>query len=111
MAAIPRETPNSRIINLSSGAGSLTLASDPNSPMRAGFDAAYAASKTALNGQTLAMAIEPGAYGIRSTQWHGYTKTKTNGFTGTETLEEDAAEAVRVALLGSEGGHAMERAG
>ena len=33
----------------------------------------------------------------------GYTKTALNGFTGTETLEEGAAETVRVALLGAEG--------
>ncbi len=104
MVPILRDTPNSRIVNVSSGAGSLTLASDPNSPMRAFFDTTYAASKTALNGLTVAMAIELEADGIKvNAVSPGYTKTKLNGFAGTDTLEEGAAEAVRVALLGSEG--------
>ena len=104
MVPILRDTPNSRIVNVSSGAGSLTLASDPNSPMRAFFDTTYAASKTALNGLTVAMAIELEANGINvNAVSPGYTKTKLNGFAGTDTLEEGAAEAVRVALLGSEG--------
>ena len=104
MVPILRDTPNSRIVNVSSGAGSLTLASDPNSPMRAFFDTTYSASKTALNGLTVAMAIELEADGIKvNAVSPGYTKTKLNGFAGTDTLEEGAAETVRVALLGSEG--------
>ncbi len=103
MVPILRDTPNSRIVNVSSGAGSLTLASDPNSPMHSSFDATYAASKTALNGLTLAMAIELEADGINvNAVSPGYTKTKMNPG-GTDTVEEGAAEAVRVALLGSEG--------
>lgn len=104
MVPILRDTPGSRIVNVSSGAGSLTLNSDPSFPIRSGFDATYAASKTALNGLTLAMAIELEADGIPvNAVSPGYTKTRLNGFTGTDTLEEGAAEAVRVALLGSEG--------
>jgi NAD(P)-dependent dehydrogenase (short-subunit alcohol dehydrogenase family) len=103
MVPILRDTPNSRIINVSSGAGSLTLASDPNSPMHSNFDAAYAASKTALNGLTLAMAIELEADGINvNAVSPGYTRTKMSPG-GTDTVEEGAAEAVRVALLGSNG--------
>jgi hypothetical protein len=33
----------------------------------------------------------------------GFTITNLNGYAGTETVEEGAAEAVRVALLGSDG--------
>jgi hypothetical protein len=33
----------------------------------------------------------------------GYTKTNLNGYQGTETLEEGAREAVRVALEGRQG--------
>lgn len=103
MVPILRDTPNSRIVNVSSGAGSLTLASDPNFPVRAGFNATYAASKTALNGLTMAMAIELEADGIPvNAVSPGYTKTSMTGFAGTDTVEEGAAEAVRVALLGSE---------
>ena len=104
MVPILRDTPNSRIVNVSSGVGSLTLNSDPNFPFRPHFDTTYAASKTALNALTLAMAIELEADGIPvNAVSPGYTKTKMNGFAGTETVEEGAAEAVRVALLGSEG--------
>lgn len=104
MVPILRDTPNARVVNVSSGAGSLTLNADPNSPLRPGFDATYAASKTALNGLTLAMAIELEADGIPvNAVSPGYTKTKMTGFAGTDTVEEGAAEAVRVALLGAGG--------
>jgi len=103
MVPILRDTPNSRIVNVSSGAGSLTLASDPNSPMHASFDATYAASKTALNGLTVAMAVELEADGVKvNAVSPGYTKTRMSPG-GTDTVEDGAAEAVRVALLGSEG--------
>ncbi|MEO9337094.1 SDR family oxidoreductase [Mesorhizobium sp. SB112] len=103
MLPILRDTPNARIINISSGAGSLTLNSDPDFPLRPLFDAGYAASKAALNGLTLAMAIELDAEGIKvNAVSPGYTKTRLTGFAGTETVEEGAAEAVRVALLGPE---------
>ena len=103
MVPILRDTPNSRIVNVSSAAGSLALASDPNSPMHSNFDATYAASKTALNGLTLAMAIELEADGINvNAVSPGYTKTKMSPG-GTDTVEEGAAEAVRVALFGFEG--------
>jgi NAD(P)-dependent dehydrogenase (short-subunit alcohol dehydrogenase family) len=55
---ILRETPNARIVNVSSGAGSLTLVSNLTSPLPPAFDTTYAASKTALNALTVAMAIE-----------------------------------------------------
>jgi NAD(P)-dependent dehydrogenase (short-subunit alcohol dehydrogenase family) len=103
MLPILRDTPNARIVNVSSGAGSLTLASDRNSPMHGSFDATYAASKTALNGLTVAMAIELEGDGIKvNAVSPGYTKTRMSPG-GTDTVEDGAAEAVRVALLGSEG--------
>lgn len=85
MVSILRDTPNSRIVNVSSGAGSLTLNSDSNSPMRPFFNTSYSASKTALNALTLAMAIELEADGIKvNAVSPGYTKTKINGFAGTD---------------------------
>lgn len=104
MLPILRDTPNSRIVNISSGAGSLTLNSNPDFPLRPFFDAGYAASKTALNGLTLAMAIELEAEGIKvNAVSPGYTNTRLTGFAGTDTPEQGAAEAVRLALLGSDG--------
>ena len=104
MVPILRNTPNARIVNISSGAGSLTVVSDPASQLRPLFDTSYAASKTALNALTVAMAIELEADGISvNAVSPGYTKTRLTGFAGTDTVEEGAAEAVRVAMLGSEG--------
>lgn len=101
MVPILRDTPNARIVNISSGMGSLTASSDPASPLRPLFNAGYAASKTALNALTVAMAIELEADGIKvNAVSPGYTKTRLTRFTGTESVEEGAAEAVRVALLG-----------
>ncbi len=101
MLPLLRETPGARIVNVSSGVGSLTTNSDPASPWRAIFGPVYPASKTALNALTVAMAIELEPEGIRvSAVSPGFTKTNLNGYAGTETLEEGAREAVRVALLG-----------
>lgn len=101
MVPILRDTPNARIVHVSSGMGSLTLNSDPNFPLRPLFDAGYAASKTALNALTVAMAIELEADGINvNAVSPGHTRTRLTGFSGTESVEEGAAEAVRVALLG-----------
>ena len=99
MLPILRDTPNSRIINISSGAGSLTLNSNRDFPLRPLFDAGYAASKAALNALTVAMAIELEAEGISvNAVSPGYTKTQLTGFAGTDSVEEGAAEAVRIAL-------------
>jgi NAD(P)-dependent dehydrogenase (short-subunit alcohol dehydrogenase family) len=93
-----------RIVNVSSGVGSLTASSDPAYPYRAIFGPVYPASKTALNALTVAMALELEPDGIKvNAVSPGYTKTNLNGYSGTETLEEGAREAVRVALLGSDG--------
>lgn len=99
-----RKTPGARIVNVSSGVGSLTTNSDPAFPYRSIFGPVYPASKTALNALTLAMALELEPEGIKvNAVSPGYTRTNLNGYQGTETLEEGAREAVRVALLGADG--------
>ncbi|MEI9991871.1 MAG: SDR family NAD(P)-dependent oxidoreductase [Rhizomicrobium sp.] len=103
MLPLLRETPGARIVNVSSGVGSLTQNADPAFPWRAIFGPVYPASKTALNALTVAMAIELEPEGIRvNAVTPGFTKTNLNGYAGTETVEEGAREAVRVALLGHE---------
>ena len=78
--------------------------SDPANPYRAIFGPVYSASKAALNALTLAMAIELEPTGIKvNAVSPGFTRTSLNGFAGTETVEEGAREAVRVALLGPDG--------
>ena len=104
MLPLLRATPGARIVNVSSGVGSLTANSDPAFAYRGIFGPVYPASKTALNALTVAMAIELEAEGIKvNAVTPGYTKTNLNGYSGTETVEEGAREAVRVALLGPDG--------
>ena len=104
MLPLLREAPAARIVNVSSGVGSLTRNSDPAFPYRSIFGPVYPASKTALNAITLAMAIELESAGIKvNAVSPGFTKTNLNNYEGTETVEEGAREAVRVALLGAEG--------
>jgi NAD(P)-dependent dehydrogenase (short-subunit alcohol dehydrogenase family) len=101
MLPLLREAPEARIVNVSSGVGSLTRNADPTFPYRPIFGPGYSASKTALNAITLAMAIELESTGIKvNAVSPGFTKTNRNGYAGTETVEEGAREAVRVALLG-----------
>lgn len=99
-----REATAARIINVSSGVGSLTRNSDPSYAYRSIFGLGYAASKTALNAITLAFAIELESENIKvNAVSPGFTKTNLNGYAGTETVEEGAKEVVRLALLGSDG--------
>jgi len=104
MLPLLRATPAARIVNVSSGVGSLTRNSDPAFPYRAIFGPVYPASKTALNALTVALAIELEPSGIKvNAVSPGFTKTNLNNYQGTETVEQGAREAVRVALLGPDG--------
>jgi NAD(P)-dependent dehydrogenase (short-subunit alcohol dehydrogenase family) len=104
MLPLLRQSPDARIVNVSSGVGSLTTNSDASFAYRAIFGPVYPASKTALNALTVAMAIELEPEGIKvNAVSPGFTKTNLNGYAGTETVEEGAREAVRVALLGRDG--------
>jgi NAD(P)-dependent dehydrogenase (short-subunit alcohol dehydrogenase family) len=104
MLPLLRKAPAARIVNVSSGAGSLAEISNPAHPGRSIFGPTYSASKTALNAMTLAMAIELEPEGIKVNAISpGFVKTNLNGYTGTLTVKEGAREAVRVALLGPDG--------
>ncbi|GGA40628.1 SDR family oxidoreductase [Pelagibacterium lentulum] len=98
-----RKSEAARVVNVSSSLGSLTINSTPH-PYRATFNPGYGASKAALNAITLAFAIDLEDEGIKvNAVTPGFTKTALNNYEGTETVEQGAAEAVRVALLGSDG--------
>lgn len=99
MLPLLREAPAGRIVNVSSGAGSLTLNADPSFPYRKAFGAVYSPSKTALNAITLAFAIELESAGITVRAVSpGFTATSLNNFEGTETIEEGSRHPVHVAL-------------
>ncbi|NKJ04303.1 SDR family NAD(P)-dependent oxidoreductase [Rhizobium sp. SG741] len=99
MLPLLREAPAGRIVNVTSGVGSLTLNADPNFPYRSGFGVVYAASKTALNAITLSFAIELESTNIKvNAAGPGFTATALNNFEGIETVEQGARNPVRVAL-------------
>jgi len=94
-----RDAPAGRIVNVTSGVGSLTLNADPTYPYRTGFGVVYAASKTALNAITLSFAIELESTNIKvNAASPGFTATALNNFEGFETVEQGARNPVRVAL-------------
>ncbi|THF66682.1 SDR family NAD(P)-dependent oxidoreductase [Deinococcus sp. Arct2-2] len=98
------EAPAGRIVNVSSGAGSLTRHADPANPHRSMFGVVYSASKTALNAVTLSLAIELESTRIKvNAADPGFTRTDLNNNQGTGTIEEGAREAVRLALLNMDG--------
>jgi len=98
-----REAPAGRVVNISSGGGSLTLNADPQNPHRAMFGT-YSAAKAALNAITLAFALDLEATGIKvNAADPGFTATDLNDHQGTGTVQEAAREPVRLALLGPDG--------
>jgi NAD(P)-dependent dehydrogenase (short-subunit alcohol dehydrogenase family) len=104
MLPLLRESTDARIVNVSSGVGSLTTNADPAYPYHSYFDPIYPASKTALNAMTLAMMIELESTNIKvNLVSPGFTKTNLNGYAGTESVEDGSREVVRVALLGPDG--------
>ena len=104
MLPLLRESSDARIVNVSSGVGSLAANADPTFPYRAMFGPGYAASKTALNAMTLAMMIELESTGIKvNLVSPAFTSTNLNGFEGTEPVADGSREVVRVALLSADG--------
>ena len=104
MLPLLRQSADARIVNVSSGVGSLTANADPAYPYHPMSRPVYPASKAALNAITLAMMIELESTAIKvNLVSPGLTKTNLNGYEGTQSLEEGSREVVRVALLGPDG--------
>ena len=94
-----RKSSAGRIVNVSSGVGSLALNADPAFPYRPYFGAIYPASKTALNAITLALAIELEPENIKvNAASPGFTATAMNNFQGTDSIEVGSRNPIRVAL-------------
>lgn len=92
-------TAPARIVTVSSALGSLNLNANPQNPYRAAFDAVYGASKTALNGIFLSLAIELESTNIKvHLVSPGFTATALNNFQGTDTVEHGSLEPIRVVL-------------
>src|ERR1700733_7164888 len=104
MLPLIRGSSDGRIVNVSSGVGSLTTNADPSFPYHAMFGPIYPASKAALNAITLAMMIELESTDIKvNLVSPAFTSTNLNGYEGTESVEDGSREVVRVALLGPDG--------
>ena len=104
MLPLLRKGVGARIVNVSSGVGSLTANADPSSPYHSMFGPVYPASKAAENAMALAMMVELESTDIKvNLVSPGYTSTALNNFNGTDSIEDGSREVVRVALLGPDG--------
>ncbi len=104
MLPLLRKSPAGRIVNVSSELGSLTLNGDPGWEHAGAKFLGYNASKAALNMLTVQLAFELKDTPIKvNSAGPGYTKTDLNDNRGTQTVEEGAAEAIRLALLPADG--------
>jgi len=104
MLPLIRKANAGRIVNLSSGLGSLTLNSDPTWVFASYKMLGYCGSKAAVNMMTVQLAYELRDTAIKVNAVNpGFTATDMNGHQGTQTVEEGAAEAVRLALLADDG--------
>jgi NAD(P)-dependent dehydrogenase (short-subunit alcohol dehydrogenase family) len=90
------------IVNVSSGVGSLGLASDPESPLSEANFPVYASSKAALNMLTIRYAAAFPRMRINSVD-PGFTATDFNDHRGTQTVERGAEAIVRYALITRDG--------
>jgi NAD(P)-dependent dehydrogenase (short-subunit alcohol dehydrogenase family) len=103
MLPLLRRSASPRIVNMSSGVGSLTRQTAPDAETGP-ISAAYAPSKTFLNAVTVQYAKE-----LRDTNilinaaCPGFTATDLNGFRGVRTPEQGAAIAIRLATLPDDG--------
>jgi NAD(P)-dependent dehydrogenase (short-subunit alcohol dehydrogenase family) len=103
MLALLRQAPAARIVNISSGGGSLALNANPENPHRRMFGN-YSASKSALNAITVAFGVDLESEGIKvNAADPGFTQTDLNNNQGTGSVEEAAREPMRLALLGADG--------
>jgi len=94
-----RKSDAGRIVNVSSDLGSITRHGDPMWKYAQVKVLGYCASKAALNMFTVQLAVELKAQGIAVNSVNpGFTATDLNAHRGQQTVEEGAAEIVRVAL-------------
>jgi NAD(P)-dependent dehydrogenase (short-subunit alcohol dehydrogenase family) len=93
-----------RIVNVSSGLGSLALRQDPQSMYAQVMAAAYNSSKSALNMLSVILAQELAGTAIKvNIADPGYTATDINGNQGTQTVQEGTQAIVRLATLDADG--------
>jgi NAD(P)-dependent dehydrogenase (short-subunit alcohol dehydrogenase family) len=104
MLPLIRQARSGRIVNVSSGLGSMTLTSDPDSPWAQIPLLGYNSSKSALNSVTVSYANELRDTPIKvNAADPGYCKTDLNWNTGYLPPAEGAAVAIHLATLPDDG--------
>jgi len=99
-----KKSDGGRIVNLSSILGSLTLHSDPQSPIYHYKAAAYSVSKTAVNAWTVQLAYELRDTKIKVNAAHpGHVKTDMGGDAAPMEVVDGAKTSVALALLAADG--------
>ena len=100
---LERAGKSARIVNVSSGLGSLTLGGPGGEWGQYNF-LGYPASKAALNMATVQLAKALHEKGIKvNASDPGYTATDLNQHRGTQTVAEGAESTIRLALLNDDG--------
>lgn len=104
MLPLLRKSDAGRIVNMSSGLGSLAQNTDPNYEYAQLKLLAYNSSKTALNAMTIQFAHELRDTPIKvNAADPGYVATDINDYRGTRTVEQGATAPVRLATLPADG--------
>ena len=104
MLPLLRNSSSGRIVNISSGLGSLVLNGDPSWEFSQAKFLGYNSSKAAVNMLTVQLADELRNTGIKvNSADPGFTATDLNANLGRQTIPEGAAAAVRLALLPNDG--------
>jgi NAD(P)-dependent dehydrogenase (short-subunit alcohol dehydrogenase family) len=104
MLPLLRKSPAGRIVNLSSGLGSLARNGDPAWEFAPYKFLGYNASKAALNMLTVQLAAELKDTSIKvNSADPGFTATDLNNHRGQQTVSQGAAAAIRLALLPADG--------
>jgi NAD(P)-dependent dehydrogenase (short-subunit alcohol dehydrogenase family) len=99
-----RKSPAGRIVNLSSVLGSLTVHSDPSSPIYNKKAFAYDASKTAINAFTVHLAQALRGTNIKVNSAHpGWVKTDMGGSAAPMEISEGGNTSVQLATLPDDG--------
>lgn len=99
-----RNSPQPRIVNVTSGMASMTMCSDPDFEYRDYVGGIYGPSKAALNIYTIALALE-----LRETPFKvnavdpGFTATDFNNHRGTGSVEAAGTRIAKYAMLGDDG--------
>jgi len=104
MLPLLKQSGAGRIVNMSSGLGSLTQNSDPEWGFAGVKPLAYNSSKAALNMITVIFAAELKDTPIKvNAADPGFTATDLNQHRGTRTVQQGATAAVRLATLPTDG--------